>query len=244
MMACALLALGIAALAIASAREPLFAGGFVVSVVALLGLLTLLGVAISKGAARLPRPTSPLLRLAIANLHRPGAQTGRLVVALGLGLTLFATLAVIQTSLNAQIESTIPKRAPSFFALDIAKEDQQRFIDTIKAIDPKAQIKTVPALRGPVVEVAGKRVADMKDIPEEAWFLRGDRGLTFADDLPGTDDDAAHARIGMGGIQALARQLEGARHAALIEHGLFSRRHCLLGSRDRRSISSRNSLRS
>ena len=184
MIACALLALGIAALAIASAREPIFAAGFVVSVAGLLGLLTLLGVAISKGAARLPRPTSPLLRLAIANLHRPGAQTGRLVVALGLGLTLFATLAVIQTSLNAQIESTIPKRAPSFFALDIAKEDQQRFIDTIRAVDPKAQINTVPALRGPVVEVAGKRVADMKDIPEEAWFLRGDRGLTFADDLP------------------------------------------------------------
>ena len=39
-------------------------------------------------------------RLALANLHRPGAQTGRLVVALGLGLSLFTMLAVIETNLS------------------------------------------------------------------------------------------------------------------------------------------------
>ena len=37
---------------------------------------------------------------------------------------------------------------------------------------------------GPVVALKGQRVSEMKDIPEEAWFLRGDRGLTFARDLP------------------------------------------------------------
>ncbi|NBX06395.1 MAG: FtsX-like permease family protein, partial [Betaproteobacteria bacterium] len=47
MIACALLALGIAALAIASAREPMFAAGFVVSVLGLLLLLTLSACAIT-----------------------------------------------------------------------------------------------------------------------------------------------------------------------------------------------------
>lgn len=174
----------IAALAILSAREPVFAAVFVASVVGLLLLLTLLGVAIRAIAARIPHPKAPLARLAVANLHRPGAQTGRLVVALGLGLTLFAALSVIQTSLNSQIESTIPKRAPSFFALDIPKDDAPRFQALVRAQAPGADIQMVPNLRGPVVAIAGRRVADMKEIPDEAWFLRGDRGLTFAADIP------------------------------------------------------------
>lgn len=174
----------IAALSIATAREPRFAAIFVVCVVGLLALLSGLGAAIRALAARLPRPKAPLARLALANLHRPGAQTGRLVVALGLGLTLFATLAFVQTSLDRQIESTIPKRAPSFFALDIPKDEEGMFRTAVRSQSPKAEIATVPTLRGPVVALNGKRVSEMKNLPPEAWFLRGDRGLTFARDLP------------------------------------------------------------
>jgi putative ABC transport system permease protein len=177
-------ALAIAALAIATARDPWIAAIFIGCALMLLLLLTVMGVGVRQAAARLPRPRTPLARLALANLHRPGAQTGRLVVALGLGLTLFSTLAFIQTSLSTQIERTIPKRAPSFFALDIPKEDAARFRTTVTAIARDAEIATVPMLRGPVVALGTQRVADMKTIPEEAWFLRGDRGLTFATDVP------------------------------------------------------------
>jgi putative ABC transport system permease protein len=174
----------IAGLALFTSDDKVFAAGFLASIAGLLILLAGLGRGLTALAARVPRPKAPLVRLALANLHRPGAQTGRLVVALGLGLTLFATLAAIQTSLNAQIETTIPKRAPSFFALDIPKDDRDRFQQTVRALAPQAEIKMVPSLRGPVVSIAGRRVADMKDIPDDAWFLRGDRGLTFAEDLP------------------------------------------------------------
>ena len=44
-------------------------------------ILVALGWLVRKLAAMLPRPRNPVFRLAIANLHRPGAQTGRLVVA-------------------------------------------------------------------------------------------------------------------------------------------------------------------
>jgi putative ABC transport system permease protein len=149
-------------------------------VAGLLLLLTLLGWAVRAGAARLPRFRRPLLRLAVANLHRPGAQTSRLVVALGLGLTLFTTLAVIETNLSGQIDSTVPEKAPSFFALDIPVEDIDRFRALVAAQAPSAEVRTVPSLRGPVVAFGGKRVADLKELPEGAWILRGDRGLTYA----------------------------------------------------------------
>jgi putative ABC transport system permease protein len=184
LIAIAVLAGLIAALAIVTAREPGFAASFVGAAAALLAILYGLGAAIQWLAARLPRPRRPLLRLALANLHRPGAQTGRLVVALGLGLTLFATLAVIQTNLAGQIANTVPKRAPSFFILDIPSTEIAQFRSLITHEAPGSELTTVPSLRGPIIALGQRRVSEMKDIPEGAWFLRGDRGLTYAADLP------------------------------------------------------------
>lgn len=172
------------ALAVGSAYEPKFAAFFVAGAAALLALLGGLGWLVPRIASHLPRPRAPVLRQALANLHRPGAQTERLVVAIGLGLTLFATLAAIRTSFDAAIASTIPEKAPSFFALDIPKEEEARFRSVVEAEAPGSAIKAVPSLRGPVVAIKGQRVSEMKNIPNEAWFLRGDRGLTFARDLP------------------------------------------------------------
>ncbi len=179
-----LVAAAIAALAIGQADQPPVAAGFVAGVVLLLGVLGLVGIGMRRAAAALPRSRRPLLRLAIANLHRPGAPTARLVVALGLGLTLFVALAAIQTSLGHAIAATVPARAPSFFVLDVPKEDVGRFRQVVAARTAGAEIATVPMLRGSVVAVAGRRVAEMRTIPEGAWMLRGDRGLTFAAALP------------------------------------------------------------
>jgi putative ABC transport system permease protein len=179
-----LIAVLIAALAIGTAREPIFASYFLASAFVLLIALALVGWGVSALSARLPRPKAPLPMLALANLHRPGAQADRLVVALGLGLTLFATLAVIESNLSGQIERTVPKRAPSFFVLDIPTEEQDRFRALVAERSPGAEVVTVPSLRGPIVAVDGVRVADMKTIPEGAWILRGDRGLTYSATLP------------------------------------------------------------
>ena len=174
----------IAALAIGTADEPRFAAGFVAAALGLLLVLTLLGVAVRRIAAALPRPRGALGRLALANLHRPGAQTGRLIVALGLGLTLFTTLAVIETNLSGQIRSTIPARAPSFFLLDIPVAEVPRFRALAARAAPGSDLVAIPSLRAPVVAVDGTRVADMGEIPEGAWILRGDRGLTYAAAVP------------------------------------------------------------
>ena len=49
---------------------------------------------------------------------------------------------------------------------------------------PGNDLVTIPSLRGAVVAVNGRRVADMAEIPEGAWFLRGDRALTYASAVP------------------------------------------------------------
>jgi putative ABC transport system permease protein len=172
------------ALALGTAREPLFSAAVLGAVAAVLVLLLGLGLAVSRLARRLPRPRRPLLRLALANLHRPGAQTAALIVALGLALTLFVTLAGIQTSLNAEIRQVVPKKAPAQIVLDIPAPQQARFRSIVAREAPDAQLNIVPVLRGTITAYAGQRVADLAEMPEGAWFLRGERGVTYSPALP------------------------------------------------------------
>ncbi|MBV8971727.1 MAG: ABC transporter permease [Sphingomonadaceae bacterium] len=173
-------AAGVAALAVFPSDEPLFAAGFLAAALVLLLLLTALGGGIAALAARAPRANRVLTRLALANLHRPGALTRQLVVALGLGLTLFATLAVIETDLDRQLEGQVPAHAPTFFAIDIPTDGLPAFTRDVPA---GATLRTVPSLRGPVTAVNGVPVAKLH-APDDAWILRGDRGLSYAAAFP------------------------------------------------------------
>ena len=176
------------AIALGTAREPLFSAAVLGATAAVLALLLGLGWAISWLARRAPRPRRPLWRLAIANLYRPGAQTSALVIALGLALTLFVTLAGVQTSLTAEIDRTVPKKAPNQFVLDIPSDQEAKFREIVAAAAPDAELNVVPALRGRIVAYAGQRVADMEELPEGAWFLRGERGVTYSATLPEGSD--------------------------------------------------------
>jgi putative ABC transport system permease protein len=174
----------IVALAVGTAREPLFSLAFIGAAFGLLLLLAGIAWLMRKIAARLPRPKAPLPRLALANLHRPGSQTQALVIALGLGLTLFVTLAGIQTSIDAEIRQQVPEKAPSFFVLDIPRERAAEFQGRVRAADPDGAINMIPALRGMITEFGGQRVDQLSELPEGAWVLRGDRGITYSGQVP------------------------------------------------------------
>ena len=178
----------IAALALLTSTAKLITAWFLGGALALLLLLGALGWLIRWLAATAPRPKAPLLRIALANLHRPGAQTGSLVTALGFGLAAFVTLAAIQTSLEANIAARVPQRAPDYFVLDVPKARGGEFVAAVAKVAPAAKVRLVPALRGAILAYgptnAMTRVADLKEIPEEAWPLRGERGLTYSDDVP------------------------------------------------------------
>jgi putative ABC transport system permease protein len=177
-------ATAVVAIAVLGGRDPLFALAVLGAVAATLALLLGLGAAVRWLAARAPRPRRPLWRLAVANLHRPGAQTAALVIALGLALTLFVTLAAIQTSLDAEIRTTVPERAPNQFVLDIPSDRRADFVATVRRNAPEAQMNIVPSLRGTITAYGDTRVADLAELPDGAWFLRGERGVTYSTALP------------------------------------------------------------
>jgi putative ABC transport system permease protein len=178
----------ICALALLTTAQPMLAGGFLLGAGGALVLLAALGWAIQTFARRLPRPANPLLRSALANLHRPGAPTGALVTALGFGLAAFVLLAAVQSAIDGNIQQRVPREAPDYFVLDVPRDKESRFFELVQSEFPDAGIRSVPTMRGAVLAYGPKnkltRVADLKEIPEGAWALRGERGLTYADRLP------------------------------------------------------------
>ncbi|MBN7757215.1 ABC transporter permease [Nitratireductor aquimarinus] len=135
-------------------------------------------------ARRSPRVASTPLRLALGNIHRPGALTPSVVLSLGLGLTLLATLALIDGNLRRQITGNLPEVAPNFFFVDIQSGEVEAFADLVSEQAPDGKLIQVPMLRGRITALNGVNVRDMEIPPEGGWVLRGDRGITYARNAP------------------------------------------------------------
>jgi putative ABC transport system permease protein len=121
--------------------QALLAAGFLAAAG---GVLALPGWAITRLAARLPRPRAPIARMALANLHRPGAQTGALVTALGFGMAAFVLLAGVQTSLDANIAARVPPVRPTISCSTCRRWPVHVRQVVHDAGAPAARLRTVP----------------------------------------------------------------------------------------------------
>jgi putative ABC transport system permease protein len=171
-------------LSVSAAYDQRIALVFIGAAAAAFALLRFVATGIMALARRLPRPRRAAPRLALANLHRPGALTPSLVLSLGLGITLLVTLAVIDANFTRQLTQTLPMKAPSFFFLDIPNAQAQAFEEHIKAQAPEATVERVPMMRGRLVSLRGVPVAQIKADEQVAWVLDGDRGITYAAKVP------------------------------------------------------------
>ncbi|NGN41958.1 ABC transporter permease [Mesorhizobium sp. CGMCC 1.15528] len=181
-------ALGIAALlallAIWFSGDRRIAAIFVGATIFAFIVLRSVGVGVQWLARKSPRLRSTALRLAVGNIHRPGALTPSVVLSLGLGLTLLVTLALIDGNLRQQIAGSLPKQAPNFFFVDIQSTDVDAFSALVEKEAPEGKLVRVPMLRGRVMALNGVDVQKLTVPPAGAWVLRGDRGLTYAKNQP------------------------------------------------------------
>ena len=178
----------ICALALITTAQPWLSGSFLIGAGGALVLLAGLGLLLQYIARKVPRPTNPLLRSALSNIYRPGAPTSALVTALGFGLAAFVLLAAIQSAIDGNIQSRVPQEAPDYFVIDVPPEGEERFREIVDTPFPEAKIRAVPTLRGAILAFGPEgdmtRTADLEEIPDGAWALRGERGITYADTAP------------------------------------------------------------
>jgi len=176
--------LGILGLMLLLSPSPGYAGGFLVGAILLLGLLRLVAAGLMWILRRLPRPRSSLVRLAVGDLTRPGAATQGVVTALGLGLTLLATVILLDRTIGAEVNESLPSRAPSFFFVDIQPDETTAFDHTIAAFKTGQDYKRTPMIRGRITSLNGVPSAQAKVDPDVKWALSGDRGITYASTPP------------------------------------------------------------
>ncbi|WP_048647306.1 ABC transporter permease [Nitratireductor soli] len=178
------IAAGLAGLAIWFSDDRRMAAIFVGATVFAFIVLRVVALGIEWLARRSPRVASTPLRLALGNIHRPGALTPSVVLSLGLGLTLLATLALIDGNLRQQITGNLPKVAPNFFFVDIQGSEVENFAALVEKEAPQGMLMRVPMLRGRITALNGVNVRDMTIPPEGGWVLRGDRGITYSAEMP------------------------------------------------------------
>ena len=177
--ATALAALALAAAIVLSAPERRFALWYLGGALAAFALFRLAAWAIAAAARRAPRPSRPLMRLALANLHSPGGAAARVVVSLGIGLSVMIAVALVQGNLAVEIGERLADSAPADFYVDI-QPDQLAEFERIVAAVPGARFEQVPMLRGRITRLGGTPVEQAAVAPEAQWALNNERGLTYA----------------------------------------------------------------
>jgi putative ABC transport system permease protein len=180
----AAIAAALVALLVAASPDRRFAAWFCAAAVATLLLFRLGGALVIAAARRLPAPGLAWARLGLANLHRPGNATPLMLVSVGLGLSTLAAVALIEGNIEREMLRSLPTNAPSFFFVDIQGNQLDRFQHILAAQPGAGQVDTVPSLRARIVSVNGTPADHVKATPDTAWALRGDRGITYAAELP------------------------------------------------------------
>jgi putative ABC transport system permease protein len=186
-----LVALGLVAAALVGgtllvAVDRRLAAGFLGGAVLAFALFRGLAFLIAAGARRLARAQRrrPALRLALANLARPGAPTASVALSLGLALTVLVVVGLAEGSLHRQIAATIPSKAPSFYFIDIQQDQAADFAAAVGAAPGLSSYREVPMLRGRITAVNGIPAEQLEVKPGMEWVLQGDRGITWSAGLP------------------------------------------------------------
>ena len=125
-----------------------------------------------------------LLRLALANLCRPGNVTTAVMVSLGMGLSVLVTVAEIEDNLERLVIHAIPHVVPSFFLIDIQPDQREAVREAVNSVTGLPHVTEMPHLRGRIQAVNDKDPTAALVNYQEGWVIRSDLGITYADDQP------------------------------------------------------------
>jgi putative ABC transport system permease protein len=146
-------------------------------------LLTLVAVAIRALARRSGKLARghPALRWALSAISGSREGAVSVVLSLGLGLSVLAAVGQIDGNLRNAISNQLPKVAPSYFFVDIQKDQMAGFAARLANDPAVSRVESAPMLRGIITRINGRPAAE---VAGNSWVLHGDRGVTYAADLP------------------------------------------------------------
>lgn len=125
--------------------------------------------------------TQPALAWALAAIGRAREAATPVVLSLGLGLSVLATVGQVDGNLRNAIARDLPDVAPSFFFVDIQRDQMPDFSARLDANDEVTNVESAPMLRGVITRINGKPA---REVAGDHWVIEGDRGVTYSAAIP------------------------------------------------------------
>ncbi|MEL7402290.1 MAG: FtsX-like permease family protein [Pseudomonadota bacterium] len=148
-----------------------------------LAALTIAGLGL-RTLARIARPAARgrvALGWALGAISGPGSTASAAVLSLGLGLSVLATIGQVDRNLRDAIVSDLPDRAPSYFFVDIQRDQMPGFSERLDSDVSVSRVDAAPMLRGVITKINGRPA---RETAGDHWVLEGDRGVSYAAALP------------------------------------------------------------
>ena len=179
------IAAGLAGLAVWQAGSWKVGGIFVGAALAALLLLAALGRGVILLARVLPRRGALAWRQGVAGLLRPGGQVAGVIVGLGVGVMLLTAVALLEASLGAQLDLERRRETPSFFFIDIQRDQRDAFTRVVKetaGVTPRLTSVTRSRLAAVGDQPITRALVDRRraERGDEPFFLIREYALTMA----------------------------------------------------------------
>lgn len=185
------LALGLYGAAWVQADDALDALFFTGGMAVLAALLALGAFALRRVAACLPRERlNPYVLHGLAALARPGSGVTGALVALGLGVLVVTTMALVESRLGERLRTALPKDAPSLFLLDVQPAQWPGVRAALEGAGASS-IRHVPVVTTRLARIDGESVDEIAKRPRgsadgrrRSWRLTREQRITWMQELP------------------------------------------------------------
>jgi len=159
----------------------------------ILSALLLSGIAILflKLLRRLPPSKYMTRRYGLANLYRPNNQAVSIITALGIGIMLVLSIRLVQMDMVAMLKENTEFRPPSFFFIDIQRDQTERFEQIVSATAPKSERTLTPLVRSRFFSIDDRRADEWqyKNRNQEQWFINREFVTTYIKGPPPKDNE-------------------------------------------------------
>jgi putative ABC transport system permease protein len=190
---CFLIGAGVAGLAVATTERWLHGIGFAIAVFAAFGFLALIAKGISILLKKLIPDFFPYpWRQGLANLHRPNNQTTAVMLSIGLGTFLLASLYGVQDMLLRQVAERSGKGEPNLVLFDIQKDQREGIGELFKSFNvlsfqeaPIVTMRLAAVKERSVEEIRADAASTVPTIP--SWALRREYRSTYRSRLTSTE---------------------------------------------------------
>jgi putative ABC transport system permease protein len=123
----------------------------------------------------------PVLRWALAAIGGQRDEATSVVLSLGLGLSVLAAVGQIDGNLRGAIARDLPDVAPSYFFVDIQRDQMPAFMERLENDPAVSRIDSAPMLRGVITQINDRPA---REVAGDHWVVTGDRAVTYAGAMP------------------------------------------------------------